>query len=258
MSDIEHWDERGGKAVYYRKENFYTISPLPFYYKRRKALLRLLTPFVSNADLICDLGCGDGYYINYFSESDTTNQRYTGIDTSDVMLKKAIKKNPKHTFYKCINEICVEDSFDLVFSLAVLAHINDKEISDIILTVYKKLKKNGKYIIFEQVAPYKYEGKNFIRRTIKEYLELGKRIGFEIEEITLISFNFHRQFERYIAKKYYKYFCKGTTEHEKRLHANSQVVFRFLSKLFLLIDINYLKKNCESGWGNIFIVFKKA
>jgi hypothetical protein len=60
------WDLRANFLITYKNSKYYTITALPFYLKRQKILLSLLEPYILNSNYICDFGCGDGFYINYF------------------------------------------------------------------------------------------------------------------------------------------------------------------------------------------------
>ena len=68
MSNItsqDYWNDRGMNSYWYKGETFYTVTPIPLYYRRRVLLLELLEPLVvdNNVKDICDFGCGDGWYI---------------------------------------------------------------------------------------------------------------------------------------------------------------------------------------------------
>lgn len=147
----------------------------------------------------------------------------------------------------------------LIYSIAVFAHIDDDSHLNSIFESFKcNLFPDGKVIIFEQVAPVSYRGESFVRRTIKDYEDLIIKYGFKVQDHTLISFDCHRHFERYLAKPYYKYFCKGNGDHEKRINANSHILFRLLSKFFLIFKTSLLKQNRNTGWGNVFMVFENT
>ena len=88
----EYWDERANLGYKYKGETFYTITPIPYYYKRRKLLLQLLTKYLSvnKEQLVCDYGCGDGWYLGFF-ENNYPKNKYYGIDMSESMLISAKK-----------------------------------------------------------------------------------------------------------------------------------------------------------------------
>lgn len=69
--ETNYWDERAKISYQYKKETFYTITPIPYYYCRRAKIYSLLTQWIkkietennSNNISVCDYGCGDGQYI---------------------------------------------------------------------------------------------------------------------------------------------------------------------------------------------------
>ena len=60
-----YWNDRANKTYRYKGEEFYTITPIPYYYKRRKAILSFLAKCIleNKAESVCDYGCGDGEYL---------------------------------------------------------------------------------------------------------------------------------------------------------------------------------------------------
>lgn len=255
----KHWDERGSNVIVYKGEEYYTISPLPFYIKRRSLLLNYIKPYF-NKDIkqVCDFGCGDGWYISHLSKTVGKRIKWTGIDISSSMIERARKLNGKCRFICSDNVITTGDCFHLIYSIAVLAHITDDTTLKIIFeSINKHLHNTGKYIIFEQVAPYSYQGDKFKRRTIKEYKEIAESVGFNTEKVVLFSFRAHQIFERYVAKFWYNHLSKGTNDHDRRFNANRSLIFRWLSSLFLLLSRNPTNDGAESGWGNALKIFHK-
>lgn len=259
-TDSIHWDKRARLGVVYKKENFYTITPVPFYFKRRKILLSLMTQLILQSKKILDFGCGDGWYLNYFKNKTSGGKDLLGMDISRNMILLAQEKYPDMKFENTSYEDLVNYklNFDLIYIFAVLAHVNDNIVLDKMIKIMSEsIMPGGKLVIFEQVAPESYSGTTFIRRTIDDYEQLFVKNGFKLTEKVLISFNFHRFFERHIAKNIYKYFVRGNNEEEKRVNANKHFFFRFLSRSFIFFDIKPLKTNPASGWGNVFMVFEK-
>ncbi len=144
----------------------------------------------------------------------------------------------------------------MCFSFAVFAHISDNLLDAIVHSIFDHLDCRGRVIIIEQVAPYRYSGETFTRRTIFNYESYFRKFGFTVEKNVLISFTSHRFFERRIAKLYFKLFCKVSTDFEMRVEANGHFLYRFLSRTFLMFDSNPIAENAESNWGNLFMVFK--
>jgi SAM-dependent methyltransferase len=96
----DYWDERGAKSFLYKGERFYTITPIPFYYKRRKILIKLLKEIIHNdaVNTVFDYGCGDGYYLKIFSGF-FPGKKYYGADISQEMIARAKESNPAVEFF---------------------------------------------------------------------------------------------------------------------------------------------------------------
>ncbi len=257
MESQTDWNKRGELGVFYNGEYFYTITPLPFYIKRRKVLLDLLTPYIVNASNICDLGCGDGWYIQYFQEKLNLIKKFVGIDASEVMLDRARSLNPSAHFYQSECGISQKQNYQTIYTIATLAHITDLRIQVILESVVSNLCNDGHYIIFEQVAPIRYSGDSFARRTVEEYLSLFEEYNLEVEKIILVRFRFHQLFERFFAKRYYQLFCRGESDYERRINANSHRVFRLMSEIVLWADRKVLWDDYKGKWGNIFVALRK-
>lgn len=146
--------------------------------------------------------------------------------------------------------------YDMIYSVAVFAHIDDFLMKDLFDSFKGNLTRNGKLILCEQVGTRRIEGATYTRRTIDEYKSTLQKAGFEIEEIKLIDFWAHRIFfERRIAKIFYKK-IKAPTYHDKQIEANRRVGFRICSSIFTRLSKPYLfKKN--TGWGYAFIIAQK-
>lgn len=253
---MSSWDKRASMGNAYKGENFYTITPLPMYIKRRSALLNLISDDIRDAESIMDIGCGDGWYMKYFSHILKKGSKISGLDASSEMVRTAKELNPDRDIYLSSKGIKSGEKYDLIYTFATLAHVTDDAMNDLYINVYNSLNKGGKFIIFEQVAPFSYSGEMFKRRTIKDYQQCAKSNDFLCAQTILLSFRFHRFFERHVAKKYL-IFCSGDSDQEKRVVANSHKLYRALSSLFLMFDINYRKKEAVSGWGNVYCVFEK-
>jgi trans-aconitate methyltransferase len=191
------WDLRANLGVSYKGSNYYTITALPYYLKRQKILLKLLKPYIKNSNLVCDFGCGDGFYINYFKTRLKRADYFYGIDISEEMLNKARSIDPNNFYIvseEGLKSLSKELNLDLVYSIAVFAHISDNLMDVIVQSIYDHLSQGCRLIVFEQVAPFRYEGASFTRRTIVDYKSKFSKFGFKVEKMTLVSFNSHRFF----------------------------------------------------------------
>ena len=95
---------------------------------------------------VIDFGCGNGWVVRNFKEHSLCNEAH-GIDGSQNMIKKAIKKDPNGTYFnEDIETWSPLQKYDVVFSMETLYYFEKPEI--IIKKIYKNiLHKNGMMII---------------------------------------------------------------------------------------------------------------
>lgn len=105
--------------------------------------IRFLFDDVKEGDKVLDLGCGNGRFSEFLKGTD-----YTGVDNSSGLIEEAKKKYPQLKFVKAdaLNLPFSDNSFDFVFSIALLHHIPSKELRIKFLKEVKRVLK-GKLII---------------------------------------------------------------------------------------------------------------
>lgn len=142
----EYWQERARNEYTYKGERFYTITAIPYYVERRKIVINYLKKVSENAKKIVDIGCGDGEYLYLLHED---SKQYCGVDISEEMLKEAGKR------CKPFTNVCFECSgdgthtffnYDMAYIVAVLAHIDDASMKQIIKNTYEQMSKGGGYM----------------------------------------------------------------------------------------------------------------
>jgi len=112
-----------------------------FVFKYGEDLLNLLQPV--EGEHILDLGCGTGYLASLIAESGAI---VTGVDSSEEMIKKAKETYPGIDFrIASAAEFISDDSFDAIFSNAVLHWIKEKE--QVIDCMFRNLKNNGRLVL---------------------------------------------------------------------------------------------------------------
>jgi ubiquinone/menaquinone biosynthesis C-methylase UbiE len=151
------------------------------------------------SEKVLDLGCGNGRYYQLLK-----NTQYIGVDNSEKLIKIANQKYPEANFQAqdALSLSFEKDSFDKVYSIAVLHHIPSQELRLKFLEEAKRvLKPNGKII----VTVWKLRGlKYFFLKNIfkawsdktsryyhlfskRELANLFKKAGFKIEKIGVIK-----------------------------------------------------------------------
>jgi len=256
----DYWEYRGNHTVQYKGETFYTITPLPYYCRRRSIVLKLLTSVIKKPAIknICDFGCGDGWYLKYFSERYPKKQWY-GVDLSESMLVKARDQCPAAHLLVSSKGIGFQATFDLIYSIAVFAHVmDDGKVVELFEDISSKLASNGYFVIFEQTAPKRRRGKINCRRTPDEYVSLARQGGLILEKRFLLAFPAHRFFVKNIAPMYYKLFSKGSNWHERSFKANTSPLFRFMSSFMLTLSGPPLRNGTSKHEGYTFFVLRKT
>lgn len=260
-----HWNNRAKKSFQYKKERFYTITAVPYYYSRRKLVLEMLKKIIRKNKVrsICDYGCGDGEYMiklyNDICGGGNGIVTWKGYDISDEMIKKAREtcKGYKDIEFGIAEKGLADgNSYDLIYSMAVLAHIKDNVCSEILCNFAEHMSEDGKIILCEQVGKTSQEGETYIRRTVDEYIDMVQSAGLCVERQYLIDFWAHRIFfERRIAKKIYEH-MKADNDFDRRIEANTHSGFRMLSAFFTFISKPHIFRK-RKGWGYVFLVIKK-
>lgn len=189
----EYWEKRGQKVFEYKNEQFYTITALPQYARRRDWLMRNLQSTLSGR--ILDFGCGDGMYSALVKKA-CPSCTVKGCDLSHSMIELA-KENAKeqnlHIEYVCSDsKIPFSDTFDCIISVVVLQHILDEDVLDgIISDMYSHLAKGGKAIVFEACAKTQKQAKFAVRRTAEAYIRQFQKHSFRLHTLQSYSTPFY-------------------------------------------------------------------
>lgn len=250
-----HWDSRALERYRFKANFFYTITPLPAYIWRRKAILYLIQETINRGILewknVADFGCGDGWYLCELQKR-FPSLAYTGIDSSKKMLQIASLNTFNCDFAQSMQDVEELKYFDLVYTVSTLAHLNDSVLRQVFRDFRDRLNESGTLILCEQSAPVRQSGEKWVRRAEGEYEEIARREGFKKVESYLIDYPFHRFFERRLAHIFYD----RTRSDNSRKRANSNILFLILSYLFLNLRRGIYKK--RGGWGYVFMRFELA
>jgi ubiquinone/menaquinone biosynthesis C-methylase UbiE len=105
----------------------------------------LLLQYITPGDKVLDLGCGNGRFSEVFKQ----NIEYIGVDSSRKMIEIAKTKYPEADFKvtDALNLPFPENSFDKVFSFAVIHHIPSEELQLQFLKEVKRTLKPGGILI---------------------------------------------------------------------------------------------------------------
>jgi len=210
------------------RENYNSISQefsntRSFVWKELKPLVE----YITKGDKLLDLGCGNGRILQVFK-----NAEYYGIDNSENLIRIAKEKYPEASFREgdVLNIPFKENSFDKIYSIAVLHHIPSKELR---IKFFKEakwvLKPNGIFILTVWNIPFKLVFKyallkifkktkldfkdvfipwgNIYQRyvhcfTIKELKNIAKEAGFNVKEKGFLGKNIYLVLDKKEKMKY--------------------------------------------------------
>jgi SAM-dependent methyltransferase len=254
----EYWENRGKRKYYYRGEDFYTITPIPYYYQRRKALLRLLDKELYNFKeksgtiSILDFGCGDGFF-SIYSKKFLPHCTVRGYDIAHSMIRRAREKRNSHNVsgIHFSTKYPRKVKFDLIYIFAVFAHLKNSQVHYLIKHLPKLLKKNGKILLFEATGNQPFKGSKWFRRTENEYIEIFRKNQLAVKNKKTIIFPFYNKCRYRIIKPITRLFFRSEI-----LIANNNVLFRLTNEFFLLFS-NLLDNFFKGDDGNTFFVFDK-
>ncbi|MBN2018005.1 MAG: class I SAM-dependent methyltransferase, partial [Candidatus Cloacimonetes bacterium] len=175
----EYWENRGKKKFYYRGEDFYTVTPIPYYYQRRKALLELLDKELyslgqkKKSISVLDFGCGDGFF-SIYTKKLLPKSSIRGYDIAHSMIKRAcVKRNSNYiSDVHFSTKFPSKEKFDVIYIFAVFAHLNDSQVHYLLHLLPRLLKNSGKIFLFEATGNYPFRGSKWYRRTENEYLDI--------------------------------------------------------------------------------------
>ena len=203
---VDYWNNRArAQKTFYKGEEFYTVTEVPFYYQRRRLLLSSLAALVEECGAakglkVLDFGCGDGFFSLYLASRFPAVSVY-GCDLSAQFISdakmRAEQKGVGCVFHQGDSVIPFEYTFDIIVCIAVLAHIAEPEIEPIVEQFQGGLRGGGKVLLFEQTATVPRHGQRFARRTEDYYMDLFAVKGFRLVSRQLIAFPFFTGMSRY-------------------------------------------------------------
>lgn len=119
-----------------------------------------------NAKSVLDFGCGGGLWRKLFKD-----QIYTGADQSPNMITHAAKRFPKDNWvvFDWKKQPFADDSFDVVFTSAVLQHNKHCDKAIVLPIVYNMIKPGGHFMCTENT--FRTDNFHYSFPKIKEWNE---------------------------------------------------------------------------------------
>jgi ubiquinone/menaquinone biosynthesis C-methylase UbiE len=196
--------------------------------------LEFLKDFVHTGDKVLDIGCGNGRLVDVFENIDMT---YTGIDSSKELIAIAQKHRSTQGTYIHASALSLpfpDNSFDTVFSIAVLHHIPSKEHrAQFVAEAHRVLKPGGMCILtMWNTLQWKF-AKAHVIHALKKVCGISKLDFGDI----ILTF--------------------GKEKRKRFVHTLSQKGLQALFENNNFIDISVREVKRQSGYANFVVVAKK-
>ena len=246
-----YWEGRGAAGFFYRGERLYTITAAPYYLARRAAVDEEIVHELQKcrASRILDFGCGDGSCMERLRPRHSAEAQWVGVDVSSTMLHQARARCPDVMFASSTKELPEGMRFDFFSAVTVFAHISDHNLPALLAEMRESLEPNASGLVFEQKAPLRHEGSQFVRRSVTDYCKIFAASDFAVSGVKILDWSVHRVFERTVAKFIYRHLCGRGVEYERRITANRSRLFRGLSRLCLRLSPGVLRDYTKPCWG---------
>lgn len=215
----------------------------------------MLKGFIKTGMKVIDMGCGTGEYIRKLHMQGV---RFHGVDISQGMIAEARRQcmGIDKVSFEVSGTGTRESNFDCGYLIHVLAHVNDEIAKMLLSNMREAVKDNGRIILCEQIAPSRYSGNGFTRRTYFEYIDMVERAGFEVEKkyCARIQFWFHQIVFEWIIARIFRIVFANKSENV-RLYCNRNYIYRLLSKICTDLSFYRVHKNLN-GFGYLFLCAK--
>lgn len=195
--------------------------------------IEFIKKYTKTNDKVLDIGCGNGRLLELFKNK---NINYTGIDSSKKLIRLAKEKYPNHSFFRenALDLPFADNSFNIVYSVAVLHHIPSKELQKkFVNEISKVLKKDGKAVIIVWYLWQPRFKKEFVKNFYNKFV---KKMDLDIGDLFLTF---------------------GNKKEKRYLHAWTKWGLYWLFKKTNFKIISLKKVNRKSGYANLILIIKK-
>ncbi len=219
----QYWDDRSTWVFDYRGECFYTMTPISYYYVRRTEVLQHLARVLASRPAparVLDYGCGDGVYLHYLAQRHAA--AYFGCDISRGFITRAAQRCSAQATLAVMTPGCIpfSGSFDLVYCVAVLAHITDETLlANALRDMRAHLAPTGMVVLCEATAWWRRTGRTWTRRTTADYARLLYQCGLRVCDQHRFAYPLFFWYEHTLLPLL-AYLCFRGTREQRMLAAN--------------------------------------
>lgn len=205
---------------------------VPYYLQNQELIFSILSAILPKNANVLDLGCSTANTLLALSKRD--DLELFGLDNSDEMLKRAkIKADDlgvKINFYNQNIEdiLSINESFDAIICSYTLHFIRPLLRQELLNKIYKKLNKNGVFILCEKLL---YDNKVLQKNIIDIYENYKENQGYSRYEIA----------------------------QKRAALENVLIPFTYDENVNILKNANFKQVDCFFRWANFcsFIAFKE-
>lgn len=205
---------------------------VPYYLQNQELIFSILSAILPKNAKVLDLGCSTANTLLALSKRD--DLELFGLDNSDEMLKRAkIKADDlgvKINFYNQNIEdiLSLNESFDAIICSYTLHFIRPLLRQELLNKIYKKLNKNGVFILCEKLL---YDNKVLQKNIIDIYENYKENQGYSRYEIA----------------------------QKRAALENVLIPFTYDENINILKNANFKQIDCFFRWANFcsFIAFKE-
>lgn len=158
----------------------------------RMSVYNALLPYVNREDRILDLCCGTGTLTILLSKLFYSDCKIIGVDISQGQIAQAQKKignNSDNLIFNVMDAKSLDfkdDNFNIVIISAALHEMDKDERINVLREIYRVLKSDGIFLIFEHHEP----SKSFLRIAYNFYLGYSEKLlshSFEMQRNILME-----------------------------------------------------------------------
>jgi 2-polyprenyl-3-methyl-5-hydroxy-6-metoxy-1,4-benzoquinol methylase len=198
----EYWEDRFSSGFDLTKVGYlgFSESYIKIVYK---AKIIVLKKFLAANEIeiknktVCDIGCGTGYYVNFYSNEGA--KHITGIDITQTSINYLKSQYPKYDFVRgdISSQKILFDSknkFDIVNVFDVLYHIvNDTKFEQAIQNICELTKHNGFIFFTDDMKSDVRIAQHVKRRSQQTYETLFRSNGAQLIGVLPLHFLLNRR-----------------------------------------------------------------
>lgn len=157
---------------------------IPYYKEMLRLTIEFSIKYLDNDDKVYDLGCSTASTLIELSKNCNKNLQLVGIDNSEAMVKRAIKKTKA---FGVDIDFIIDDIHNvnminakLIISNYTLQFIRPLQREKLVKKIYDSLEEGGMFVFSEKVIS---SDKKINKQSIDEYYKFKKQQGYSEFEI---------------------------------------------------------------------------